>query len=259
VVKSADRVMEVLEWLAEIRRPVTHAQIAEQLGIPGSSTSGLLADLVRRGYVVADEQRRYRVGPAVMRLAGAFLADLDLPRVVEPDVGALASQAQESVGFAIRAGVEMLVLSRCNWPNQLTYMLQLGDRAPLATSASGRAFLAALPAEEWSTLPGTVADAVGQAVRCGIAFSWQELIVGINTAAVAVLDATGRPVGALSISVPTPRYDPIAFRGHCTLLAAVAHRLSTRLGAANGVEVLLDQIVLEGETRPVRTRAGRRP
>jgi DNA-binding IclR family transcriptional regulator len=258
MVKSADRVMEVLEWLAEIRRPVTHAQIAAQLGIPGSSTSALLSDIVRRGYLVVDEQRRYRVGPAVMHLAGAFLADLDLPRVVEPEVGGLASQVQESVGFAIRAGVEMLVLSRCNWPNQLTYMLELGDRAPLATSASGRAFLAAMPAEEWSALPGTVADAVEQAVRCGMAFSWQELIVGINTAAVAVLDATGRPVGALSISVPTPRYNPLTFRHHCTLLAAVGRHLSRRLGAASGVDVRLDEIVLEGEARPARKPARRR-
>ncbi|MCC7348693.1 MAG: IclR family transcriptional regulator, partial [Variibacter sp.] len=206
MVKSADRVMEVLEWLAELREPATHAQIAAHLGIPGSSTSALLADMVRRGYLLADDQRRYRMGPAVMRLASAFMTELDLPRAVEPEVTALASQLRETVGFAVRVQAEMLVVSRCNWPNQLTYALQIGDRAPLGTSASGRALLASLPRAARPQLPAAQAHAVEAAAASGIAFSWEGLIVGINTAAVAVHDASGSAVGALSVSVPTPRY-----------------------------------------------------
>lgn len=254
MVKSADRVMEVLEWLAEVREPVTHAQIVAHLGIPGSSTSALLADMLRRGYLLGDDQRRYRMGPAVMRLASAFLAELDLPRAVEPEVTALAAQAHETIGFAVRVGAEMLVVSRCTWPNQLTYVLHIGDRAPLGTSASGRALLGRLPPGDRPKLPADQASAVEAAAATGIAFSWAELIVGINTAAVAVLDASGDVAGALSVSVPTPRYDPALFRRHCALLVEAASRLSRRLGAAGGVEVDLQTIVLRGEAASAAPR-----
>ncbi|MGK7864947.1 IclR family transcriptional regulator [Falsiroseomonas sp. E2-1-a4] len=254
MVKSADRVMEVLEWLAEVREPATHAEIAAHLRIPGSSTSALLADMLRRGYLLVDDQRRYRMGPAVMRLASAFMAELDLPRAVEPEVTALASHLRETVGFAVRVRAEMLVVSRCTWPNQLTYVLQIGDRAPLGTSASGRALLGRLPPGDRPRLPVAQASAVEAAAANGIAFSWAELIVGINTAAVAVLDASGDAAGALSVSVPTPRYDPPVFRRYCALLVEAATRLSRRLGAAGGVEVDLETIVLRGEATATAPR-----
>jgi DNA-binding IclR family transcriptional regulator len=190
--------------------------------------------MVRRGYLHCDPQRRYRVGPAVMRLAGAFLAELDLPRIVEPAVTALASETHETVAFAVRAGREVLVVARCNWPTSLAYTIQIGDTASLVASASGRAILAALPEAERAGLdlapPST--RAVAQAEACGIAFSWEELTIGVNTAAIAVRDATGGPAGALSLSVPTPRYEPRAFLSHCRRLAAAAAALSQRLGAA---------------------------
>jgi len=73
------------------------------------------------------------------------------------------------------------------------------------------------------------------------------LILGINTAAVVVLDAAGSPAGALSVSVPTPRYAPAVFRSHCALLAEAAQRLSMRLGAPSGIAVDLEAAPLAGE------------
>ena len=51
-VKSAVRVLEILEFLGRAHKPVTLKAIVAELGYPKSSTFNLLATLVARAYVV---------------------------------------------------------------------------------------------------------------------------------------------------------------------------------------------------------------
>ena len=52
-VKSAVRVLEMLELLARAQKPLTLKMIVSELGYPKSSTFNLLATLVSRAYVHA--------------------------------------------------------------------------------------------------------------------------------------------------------------------------------------------------------------
>jgi len=225
MVKSADRSLDILEFCAGRSAGVTHAEIAVALAIPKSSTSALLGNLARRGYLLFDAERRsFRLGPGALALAGAYLKELDLARLAEPVVRGLAEALQESAALAVPSGTEVVVICRHNWMARLSYTLQVGDRAPLAASASGKAILLALPAAEraqllagaeWPRLarrspasPQEVARELAAAERSGIAEAHESLIDGIVTAAAPVLDQAGRPVGALSASIPTPRLKP---------------------------------------------------
>src|SRR5437867_8333128 len=49
-VKSADRVLDILDLLAFTGREMTHAEIARRIDIPKSSLTHLLRNLVQRGY-----------------------------------------------------------------------------------------------------------------------------------------------------------------------------------------------------------------
>ena len=53
-VKSAVRVLELIEYLAGCAEPVSLKEITQELGYPKSSTHALAQTLVARGYVIQD-------------------------------------------------------------------------------------------------------------------------------------------------------------------------------------------------------------
>src|SRR6056297_1131579 len=55
-VKSADRVMSIMEFFRERRRPATAREIANALDIPRSSVNVLLRSQITMGYLRYDEQ-----------------------------------------------------------------------------------------------------------------------------------------------------------------------------------------------------------
>ena len=70
VVKSAVRVLEVLELFDRLQREASVGEIARELGYPVSSTSMLLGNLLERGYLRhGPDQRSYFPTPRVTLLA----------------------------------------------------------------------------------------------------------------------------------------------------------------------------------------------
>ena len=63
-VKSAARILEVIELLARASEPVSLREVVAELGYPKSSTYNLLQTLVVRGYAVREEPERYRLHEA---------------------------------------------------------------------------------------------------------------------------------------------------------------------------------------------------
>src|SRR5690349_21704846 len=73
VVKSAGRVLEILEFFDEIRREASEAEIAHKLAYPQSSTSALLKSLTRLGYLDYDAASRTYLPSPRVALLGTWL------------------------------------------------------------------------------------------------------------------------------------------------------------------------------------------
>ncbi|MEZ5640799.1 MAG: helix-turn-helix domain-containing protein [Burkholderiaceae bacterium] len=87
-VKSAQRVLELLEYFAEERRPAAVGEIAQTLGWPQSSTSVLLKCLSEAGYFDQDARRGMYVPNVRLALATAWIqehlySDSNLLRLLE--------------------------------------------------------------------------------------------------------------------------------------------------------------------------------
>ena len=218
--KSALRTLEMLEALGDV--PMSHGELAKRLRIPRSSLTALLQVMIEKGYVRIDSMRRYRLGTRLLALAADLTRDLDLAKIADDFVDALAAQASETAAFALWVPeTEVLVIARSNWSSPLMYSVQIGDRAPLHASASGQAILAAMSAdvlakvisclampmmtEQTITDRKTFLEKLEDIRKAGDAVSDQELIVGVVTTAAAVRDERGNPIGALSLSVPRAR------------------------------------------------------
>ena len=69
VVKSADRVLDVIELLARWGREMSHTEIADTLEIPKSSLTKLLKNLTARGFVeFVPLTKGYRLGEALIKI-----------------------------------------------------------------------------------------------------------------------------------------------------------------------------------------------
>jgi hypothetical protein len=104
-VKSADRVLDLLELLCSTGHPMTHTEISSALSIPKSSMSQLLGNLERRGYLSFQAGPDvYELGPAVSRLAEGSKSSSDLLHIAQNVVDVIAKTTRETASFYKRRG-----------------------------------------------------------------------------------------------------------------------------------------------------------
>jgi DNA-binding IclR family transcriptional regulator len=245
-VKSADRVLDLLELLAGPRREMTHTEIALALSIPKSSLSQLLATLQARGWLdFSHETRSWRLGATLPRLARAQAGAPDLPRLAMPVLQALTQACQESSALNLLAGDEAVVVATAMGPMRLVSHMREGDRAPLYATSGGKAILTLLePAEHDAYLartrfrritPHTLSSAaalrraLAAVRRDGVAHSMEEFTPGIVGIAVPLpRQLTGTPA-AINVALPAVRFDVATGQRIRRLLDDAAARLSQAL------------------------------
>jgi DNA-binding IclR family transcriptional regulator len=244
-VKSATRAIDVLELLADRPQAPTHGDVARALGMPKSSLSELLATLESRGYVTC-EADRYRLGPALLALAGTLLGRMDVARIAQPHVASLMLRTGESAAIVVRQGAEVVVVCKENCDQPILYSLQLGQRGPVSASAGGKAMLAFAPEAERAALlsagalprvtaasitdPAVLRRELDEIAAGGLAWSREEMVAGIVAIGLPLFDATGRASAGLSVGVPTVRFDPPRARRLEAALREAADDISAALG-----------------------------
>ena len=244
-VKSATRALDVLELLAQQPQPLAHGEIAQALGMPKSSLTELLTTLEARGYV-GIEADRYRLGPALLSLAGALLRRTDVVRVAQPVIAALMMRTSESAALVLRQGTEVVVVCKENCDQPVLASSQLGQRGSINNSAGGKAIMAFLPKPEqeaWLasgklrrmtpqsvTDPDAMRRELAAIARGGISYSREEMFPGIIAMGLPVFDAVGTPCAGVSVAVPALRFDKAREARVAEALRAAAADISAALG-----------------------------
>ncbi|WP_277207979.1 IclR family transcriptional regulator [Isoptericola croceus] len=220
---SVDKALLTLDALGRAGAGGTSlADLSVEVGANKSTLHRTLAALRHRGYAEQAADGTYRLGPAVLALGSAFLAEENLPALLRPALEALRDEIDELVHLGVLAGREVVYLEKVEPQRAVRVWSAVGRRRPAATTALGRALLAAGPLrarpdggapDEAEALaayvtPQTTTDrlreAVAEAHRTGVATETEENETGIACAAVAVLRA-GRPLAAVSITAPVER------------------------------------------------------
>lgn len=225
MVKSANRVVKILEAVGASKNGVSHAELSAALNIPKGSLSLLLAELVANEFLSErKEDRRYILGPQIIVLAGKFLSNLDIVRLGRTIVHEVMTRTDESSALAVRKGYEMLVAYGENSSQPLKRSIEIGYRAPLHTTAGGKAILANLPndyQEEYlssvqleAVTPSSITDAETlqrelETIRSsGISYSREEQHKGLIAMAAPVFDLHSSVSGSILVTLPTIRFTP---------------------------------------------------
>lgn len=142
IVKSAARVIQVLELFDEVRRPMAVAEIAEHQGWPASSTSALMASLVTLGYLEYEPGKRvYRPSVRVALLGDWIHTNLlkegQLTRLMEH----LNEVTGETILVAAQNGLHSQYLRVLEGTNALRVHLHIGTLRPLFGSGTGSMLL----------------------------------------------------------------------------------------------------------------------
>ena len=246
-VKSALRVLDIFELLAEHPDGLSLSAIAAELAIPKSSAHGLLSTLLTRGYLRAGRHdRTYRLGVRLFELGSVYMAGADLLAEGQEVVRETARACDETVHLAILDGHEVLYVAKEEGTNTVRMVSAVGRRFPAYGTGVGKMLLSALPAEALDRLypperalvaitPRTIVEPAGfrqelaETRQRGYATDFEESTPGLCCVAAPVYSSEGI-VAALSVSVPTVRFTAERQAALRQLVQQSADRLSHALG-----------------------------
>ena len=219
---SAERSLRLLALLANAGRALTLAELAAQLALPKGTAHRICTQLLATGFLARDvDERSFSVGPALRKLAFDTLNHGTVYGLRHEVLSELVRQVGETCNLTTLDGAQVLYLDRveAQWPLRLT--LDVGSLVPLHCTASGKLFLAQMPAKARDAFiarlplermtPHTLTEADALRKECeaiarqGYACDREEFIAGLVAVAVPVRDGAGAVRAALAVHAPAVR------------------------------------------------------
>jgi DNA-binding IclR family transcriptional regulator len=152
-VKSAGRVLAILEFFDDIRRGATITELASSLGFPLSSVSYLMQTLVSRGYAAYDPGSRKYVPTDRVAVLGSWLTS---PLIADGIVISAMKELHRDTGLSV------LLATRNGQHAQYIHIIQsiepdwtpiaLGAARPLPSCCAGFAILSTMSEAEVRTI-----------------------------------------------------------------------------------------------------------
>jgi IclR family transcriptional regulator, acetate operon repressor len=222
-VKSLDRGLDILEYVAGCSEPPSFSQLLASLSIPRSSLFHLLTNLLARNFLERDPHtERYRLGAELAEIARKVQRPT-LRDQVTPLLHQLSQEVSETCGFYLQSGDSVEVVASAISTQALSYTMKVGMNAPLYAVSAGKIVLSELRSNQLSQYLARVALApvtphtlrsksrlkkeLRQVKATGFAYSREEFTLGITAIATAVRSES-RFCGAINLAVPTARFTP---------------------------------------------------
>ena len=247
-VKSAERLLDVLELLAGEARPVSTMTIARACGIPKSSAHQLLNVMRDRGFVTYHyRERTWGLGVAMFRVGSAYLRSAPLQRLGRQLLEELTERTGDTSHLAVLRGTDVLYVDKEQPVGDGTSLVtEVGVRLPAHLTAVGRAILAELPAAQLSSLygDGPLARRTTRGPRTlralqrelrevsvrGYALDREMVTPGISCVAAPVFDHEGAPAAAIGVTFLSAQRSDGQVESAADATREIASRLSVALG-----------------------------
>jgi DNA-binding IclR family transcriptional regulator len=236
--------LALLEALARSPRPRGVTDLAREQGIGRSNAHRTLQTLTAAGFVKQDETSAYSCTLKLFELGRAVFDRIDVAKVAEPVIRALAEKTQETVHLSVLDGFEVIYIRKIDSPQPVRAYSSIGSRSPAYCVATGKALLAhqepgycdrfadRLVAHTPQAI--TSLEALGEELehirRQGFAVNrgeWRESVCGLAS---PIFDAGGAVVAAIGISGPVERLRRTLLRRFAPDVQAAANSISESLG-----------------------------
>jgi DNA-binding IclR family transcriptional regulator len=247
-VPAANHALGILTFLAHQASPVPAAVIARALGLPRSTTYHLLTTLCDAGFVTHyHEERVYGLGLTAYELGSGYTRQEPLQRLARKPLADLSDACRNSAHLSVLRGTDVIYVIEERASGRPRLITDVGVRLPAHRTASGRAMLAALTTQQVSVLyPGSAS--LGDQSETGprsvsmlrrmlvdvrrqsFAAESSEVTAGLSSVAMAVVDKSGYPIAAVTVTYPEQDADEELQRRTLSRIRATVQVIQRRLG-----------------------------
>ena len=246
-IQSLDRGLQLIEAVANARRPLSLADLTPVLGIDRSSVFRLAHTLQQRGFLAQlPGSKHYVLGSALWRLADLFQFDNVLLQLAREPMDALAAETGETTHLAIREGHQAMLVGQRLTTQAVGVAGTPESNVPLHCTSVGKALIADFDRDRLAALFGDkrlsrhtkrtlttleqLAGACQETRERGFAVDDEEQHEGVRCVAAHIRDASGQIVGAIGISAPAARLPRESLRKAGAKVVTAAARISRELG-----------------------------
>jgi IclR family mhp operon transcriptional activator len=222
-----------------LRDGATVSEVAQEIRLPRTTVYRILETLCNAGFVFRDpSDDRYRLTIMVRALSGGFDDEAWVTQIAKPLINELCREIVWPISISTLSGTTMMVRETTDHSSPVAIeRYSAGFRAPLLTSAGGRAYLAFCAASQRETLIDVLArsakdeDKLARLQRPEL----QRVLSDIKAQGYATATRSRRMVEEISLSVPVLLNDRV--------LAALTVRFaSSALPLKTGVERFLPKL-----------------
>ncbi|POW60615.1 acetate operon transcriptional repressor IclR [Candidatus Pantoea alvi] len=223
-VQSLQRGLHLLELIADSHGSVALTELAQQAGLPNSTTHRLLTTMQQQGFVhQTGDLGLWTIGAHAFVVGSSFLQSRNLLALVHPVLRRLMENSGETVNLAVLdlSDYQAVIIDQVQCTQLMRMSAPIGGKLPMHASGAGKAFLAHLSDEQVTALlhqkglhhytpntlmsPQSLKANLAQVRKGGFAFDDEEHALGLRCVAAPVYDEHGEPFAALSISGPVAR------------------------------------------------------
>jgi DNA-binding IclR family transcriptional regulator len=235
-IQSVEIGLRVIESLRRAEGPLTLKDLAALAELPASNCHRYCASFVRCGFLIQDIRTgRYDLGPRLLQAGLAALSRVDSVAVATETLERLVDETGHTGLLAIWGDAGPTIIRWMQGRMAVRTSLSAGSTLPVLTSATGRIFLAYLPARQTAALAegeaaGTIdhLDVAAKVRAAGITQVYGEHIPGLSAVAAPILDHHGEAVAVLTLVGATQGIAADAI----DRLRALADCASARLGGS---------------------------
>lgn len=140
---AIDKAAKVFHFIAE-RGSATYSEIYQNVGLPQSTTSSLLASLVAHGFL-RQKDNKYFLGFIFYELGNKSVKEFDLRDLAAESLAYLCENTKLASHLGILDGPSAIYLAKLESKNAIVVRSWLGKRLSLHSSSLGKVLLAWLP------------------------------------------------------------------------------------------------------------------
>ncbi len=222
VIASVQHALNILNLFDGSHPEMGNSEIASMLNMDPGTAAGLIYTLKHNNYLDQNlSNRKYRLGLKLAERAAVLLNQIDLRKIAAPYLEELRQWSGESTNLAICDHQEVAYIERLFGSHSLGIRSEVGKRAPIHSTALGKAILANLRSKEvhsilfdyrfFSVTSNTITNRddfiheLERVRKAGYGIDNEENEIGGRCLAAPILNNEGLAVAAISISFPTQR------------------------------------------------------
>ena len=203
---AVDRALTLLAAFRQGDVSLSLAELAARTQLYKSTVLRLLASLEHARLIQRLDDGSYGLGSEVARLNAVYAASFSLDRVVLPVMRVLVAATRESAAYHVVHGDARLCLYRVDSPQPVRDHIKAGDVLPLDRGTGGRVLMA-YGAKPVSPLTASDKNLYARIREQGYFSELGDRLAGVAGISAPVFKADGSLAAALTLTMPTERYD----------------------------------------------------